>query len=293
MKDKFKNIIIGLVFIFQIFNFLEINKLHREISRLNENSDSRIARIEQRTETIYSNVDNMLNEEISLIEEASLIIGELNKASLEVELLYDLTPKEVRDKTQVFLDFNGNHIEMKRDNTKFTASIHRDVFQKDIHPKIIIKEDDLIKTTQDFRLEISDLKRNLFPEIGLNLDGSSSYTYGKYSRTGDLLFTNDRENKAISFKKAKLIVSIDDRIFKEEDINIRDLYKNFTIDEEIPLKGDETCIIKISFIDDLNLRHDFILDKFNKDKGSFYNEYLFMEYIYSENGDLLWKGESI
>lgn len=290
MNNKLKYAV-TLLIILQIFNLFKINGLNNELESLNINQGHSTEFIRDELSNIYNNLDNIIKQDLSLIQDAEVEIGELDKENLKVDLLYKLTPKEVRDNTKLFLVFGEESIEMDRLGNSFSKSVKQNIFNEDIYPEISIREDDLIKTTDDNRIIIDSLKQKIFPNINIMLLGSSSSADGYYTREGTLEFMNDREYTEISLNNPKFIATLDDKIIKEEKISLQELHDGFIINEKFQVESKEVLILKISFVDDLGLNHDFVIDKFVGSNKDYHPEPFVTELIYSKDKELLWEGE--
>ncbi len=161
MREKLKHAI-PILIVLQIFNLFQINSLKRELEMLNTNQGHSTEFIRSEMNNIYNNIDNIIRQDLSLIQDAEVELGDLDGDNLQVELKYSLTPKEVRDNTKLFLQFEGESIEMDRVGNSFSKNLKQDIFSEYNYPEIIIKEKDLLKTTEDSRIVISDLKEKIF-----------------------------------------------------------------------------------------------------------------------------------
>lgn len=289
MNNKLKYAV-ALLIILQIFNLFKINGLNSELESLNINQGHSAEFIRNELSNIYNNFDNIINQDLSLIQDAEVEIGELDKENLKVDFQYKLTPKEVRDNTKLFLVFGEESIEMDRVRNSFSKSVKQNIFNEYTYPKIIIKEDDLLKTTEDSRLVISDLKEKIFPSVNLVFAGSWISRDNSIQIDGPIDFFDRKEYTEISLKNPKFVVTLNNEIIKEESLSIKELHNDFTINEEFEIGEGEILTLKVIFMDDLDLRYEFILEEFSLEED--WNPQGFTrELIYSKDNELLWEGE--
>lgn len=289
MREKLKYAI-PILIVLQIFNLFQINSLKRELEMLNTNQGHSTEFIRSEMNNIYNNIDNIIRQDLSLIQDAEVELGDLDGDNLQVELKYSLTPKEVRDNTKLFLQFEGESIEMDRVGNSFSKNLKQDIFSEYNYPEIIIKEKDLLKTTEDSRIVISDLKEKIFPSVNLVFAGSYISRDDSIQIDGPIDFFDRKEYTEISLKDPKFVITLNNRIVKEENISIKELHDDFMINEEFKIGRGEILTLKVVFMDDLDLRHEFILEEFSLDED-WHPQGLTRELIYSKDNELLWEGE--
>src|SRR5699024_1815037 len=106
-KKNIVHILIAILIISNMISFSKINNLQRQIENTDaEMSDLRYS-VKEKMDTIYSNVDEMLKQKVSLIVSATTEIGVINVDDITVPITFTLTPKEVSENTAVSLDFDG------------------------------------------------------------------------------------------------------------------------------------------------------------------------------------------
>ena len=162
MKKNALNILIVVLIVFQIASISKINNLQREIQNVNIGMDNLNRSVMSDINNIYSNVEQILKREASLIADANAEIGALDAGELTVPIKFTLTPKEVSEQTSVYLDFQGELFPMDKTGTNFSTTVLHDIFA-DTMPKIIIEEGGVKKITEDTRINVVSIKERLFP----------------------------------------------------------------------------------------------------------------------------------
>lgn len=291
MKKNTSTIIIVLLVIAQVISFYKISDLERRINQ-SLNTISLIQdNVMNKINSIYSNVDDKLKRQASYLEHVEMTLGTPNKEDLTIPITYTVIPKEVSSKTSLSLDFNGEVLTMERNGTSFTITVFADIFSPAISPKILIIEDDIIKTEQNDLLNIYNIKNELFPYFSVHLAGRTRYNNQEYIAEGTI-YSDIKESKvslaSIKYIGAKLIVKVDDNIVKDVSIDINSL-DGYEVNEKIPLKDGETCTMTIIVKDSLNLEHHFVIATFTQGKNSQREPLFEHEKIYSPEGKLLWQ----
>lgn len=290
MKKNISSVLITLLIVTQFMSYFKISDLERRIERTSINISSLQDTVNNRINSIYSNVDEKLEKKASYIEHIETTIGIPNTDELTVPITYTLIPKEVSNKTVLSLDFNGEVQKMERNGTSFSLIVVSKIFNSEIYPNILISEDDLIKTEQNELLYVHNLKNEIYPYLSVRLMGSSHGNSQGYKRTGTIesyIKPFKALSETIEFTDARFVIKVDDAIIADKPIGINNL-NGYEVNEEIPLKDGETCTMTIIVKDSLNLEHHYAIDTYvqgdKAQKEPFFDDVK----IYSQDGTLLW-----
>ena len=288
-KNGLYVLIVALV-ISQFILLLKINRLESQTEYTKNQIINLSNDIRNDMNSIYSNVDDMLNRKESLIEISTTEIGSVNRDNLTVPIIFTLTPKEVGKNTMVNLDFNGELLPMDRMGTSFTATVDRSIFS-DALPIIVIDENGVNKTMDKKQIGISDIKNEIFPYMFPRFLGQASYSGDTYSRSGNLSVDIKESNKGIKFTKIRLVIKVDDKTVSEEIIPNDVFDSGYEINKKIPLgKGEVSTMIVIA-TDSIGLEHHYTIDTWTGGSDRQREPLFEEEYIYSPDGKLLWKPE--
>lgn len=291
MKKNISSILIAVLIITQVMSYIKISYLERRIeqttSKISEFQDT----VNNRINSIYSNVDEKLEKQASYIEHIETTIGIPNAENLTVPITYTIIPKEVSGNTALSLDFNGEVQAMERNGTSFSLTVVSEIFNPEIHPNIVISEDDITKTEQNDLLYLHSVKNEIFPYLSIRLMGSSRGNSQGYKRTGTIswdLKPTGALSESIEFTEARFVIKVDDAVISDKLIDINNL-DGYEIDEEISLKDGETCTMTIIVIDSLNLEHHYTIDTYVQGDNAQREPLFDDEKIYSQDGTLLWQ----
>ena len=292
MKKKIVYILITVLIISQMVFVIRINSLQRQVENTYLEMNNLSHSIRNEMNNIYSNVDNMLNQQASLIESGSAEIGTPNIGELTVPITFTLIPKEVSEDTAVSLDFNGVLFPMEKDGTTFSATISRDIFSE-AFPKIIIDENEIRKTTEDERVGIWNIKEEIFPIMYPRLMGDASYNGETYSRKGELSGEIKEVPSEIEYKEIRLVIKVDDKLISEEIIPNQSFYSGYEVDEKISLSSGQICTMTVIATDSIGLEHHYMVDHWDSDSRLQREPWFGEPQIYSSEGKLLYKPEYI
>lgn len=293
MKKNVSSVLIILLIITQVMSYFKISNLERRIEQTSSEIWDLHDTVNNKIDSIYCNVDEKLEEQASYIEHIETTIGTANMEDFTVPISYTIIPKEISNKTALSLDFNGKMLEMERTGTSFSLTVDTEIFNPEIHPNIIIFEDDITKTEQNDLLYLHSVKDEIFPNASILLLGLSRGNSQRYKRTGTISWYTKPPgslSKPIKFTEARLVIKVNDSIIADKPIDINNL-DGYEVDEEISLKDGQTCTMTIIVKDSLNLEHHYTIDTYVQGNSSQREPLFDDEKIYSEDGTLLWSQE--
>lgn len=290
MRKNALNILIVVLIIFQIASISKINNLQREIQNVNIGMDNLNISVMSDINNIYSNVEQILKREASLIADANAEIGTLDADELMVAIKFTLTPKEVSEQTIVSLDFQGELFPMEKTGTAFSTTVSRHVFG-DTMPKIIIEEGGVKKITEDTRINVENIKERLFPRLYSRVSGEANYRKNIYSRKGTLNVDFKEIKSDIKYTEMRLVVKVDDKLISDEIIPDEVFRSGYEVDEEIPMNDGQTYVMTLIATDSIGLEHHYTVEHWVAGTGEQIAPSLDDEHIYSADGKLLWKFE--
>ncbi len=240
---------------------------------------------------LYSNINEMLRQEASLIESADTEIGTVDVDELMVPITFILIPKEIGEHTAVSLNFDDELFPMERDGITFTATIARNIFS-DALPKIVIDEDGTRKITEDNQIGIRSIKKKIFPVMIPRLSGEARFSNGTYRRKGNLSINTKKTSFGIEFKKARLAIKVGDRVVSDKIIPDETLSEDshgYEINEKISLDDGQVCTMTVIAVDSIGLEHHYNVDHWVAGSGPQREPLFDDEKIYSADGKLLWE----
>lgn len=222
-KLKRQRLVITILAVALIVGFVQFNDFKTESENRYNNLSNQIQRVSDNIQQIYNNVDNMLEEQASLITSFDYEYGELDAENMLVPISVKIIPKTATASTTLTLDFGSKTVDMKKgENMEFTADFNSDLFlgESDEMVKLIIKEGN---TTQSEELDwyISSLHGHFLPDLFCSFifDDSIRTDDNNYKVDGDVMFNFDvEEGKELPFRNMKVYYMHNDTILEEQDI---------------------------------------------------------------------------
>lgn len=226
-------VILILVFALSVC-FFSINDLKTELENSRSNFSSQIQHLKNQINSIYSNVNEMLEEKASLLASFDYSYGDLDEKNMKVPVSVKITPKTVGENTALTLDLGDKKIPMvKGEDTEFTADFLSDLFlsSQEGNVKLIITNG---KTSETEELDwyISSLHSSYLPYLVsyLAFDKISFTVENGLNVTGDIISASVDEDME-KVKSTKLIYKLNGQVIGEEEITLMSENKTFdTID---------------------------------------------------------------
>lgn len=220
MKNKIAYIIIASLVLLQVYSLMRIQDLEKKDENINNTILAVNDTLYEEIESIYNNVDEMLEEEASLIHEAYASFTNSDLDELKVAITFYVQPKQVSNNTIVSLQFDDEVIVLNKDDTAYSATKVFDLSSTIINPNIIIDTDGVKTITNDDGLYVGDLFDVIFIKLYPQTVGGPSFSrsYGssvtKYEGYNEFYL----EGSVDRFQTIKFVTYIDDEIVNEETI---------------------------------------------------------------------------
>lgn len=247
MMKKFKSIVSVVMVIALIFCVAEIFALQNEIENLQNNSSYQYERINDSINSIYDNVDEMLEKETQLIYGVSWDYGEIKKESNTVELTVNATAKKYTEgKTtfEVFCNGKGHPMSNTKGNLKSVFEIP--MFSEVNLEKIVFTTDGTVET-QELSLGNITPKEPLLASVSAELSSWQHSSEPKEDESilkfNGILGVNITDSRSsadiskaylVSFISAKETARIPlenfERIKDDKNIEMSDGYEHYRLD---------------------------------------------------------------
>ncbi|MBQ5905393.1 MAG: hypothetical protein IIW88_05960, partial [Clostridia bacterium] len=194
---KKQRLIIIILAVALVVAFVQLNGYKTESENRFNNLSNQIQRVSDDIQSIYGNVDDMLEEEASLVTSFNYEYGKLDAENRLVPVSVKITPKTLTDKTVITLDFGSEKVQLKRgDGGEFTADFNAPLFPDTESEvvKLLIKDGNTTQT-QELDWYISSLHSNYLPELmaGFTFDKTSFSEEKGLTVDGDVFFMGDIE----------------------------------------------------------------------------------------------------
>ena len=221
-----------------IIGCIKIAKLTNEISNLRNQIDyleSHVNTIGNAIDSIYSNIDERLKQEASLISSIEYEVGEINITTHKAEVKFKVVPKNITDEMLISINIGEESAEFSREGNEFTTTLKCGMFlDNGSKPIISIDTATGIQTEQLEDVDLGSLYREYLPYVKADMWGSTTETNTSLTIDGNVSVTykpsSSEEN--ITLMKIELVTELDGKEIDRKDISS----KMEKYDCELPIK---------------------------------------------------------
>lgn len=175
MKNKILKVITVLLCIAVTVCGYFIYNLSENLESTRTNCNHRIDQMHNEIQSIYANVDRMLEEKASIISSENYEFGKMSTDNHTVELICTVTPKEyITGKTKAEIYINSRAYSMTENNGSFSAIVSIPLFEESKTEKIVFTEDDTVRTQETVQYFLP--KTDYLPDMSVSFTGSYSNT---------------------------------------------------------------------------------------------------------------------
>lgn len=290
-------IVVGLL----VFSLVQIVMLRNEINNLksvNSRLSSEINQINGNINSIYTNVDEKLKKQASILSGVNYDIGEINNDNETVPVSLKVVPKNLSDDMQLAVKIGDETTAFTRKGNEFTAEFNVGLFiGYEEYPLLTIKN---AEGTQSEYLEDVDLSYQFdkyFPTLEADIQGSST-TYRDSSAHINSTFNvsvhqygNDSD---VTFTKITLVEMLNGEEIGRKDITDKvteaDISYTEKYEKDIDISDGYDLRLYIIAENSLGYTHEVLAGCWMDDKTEAMIEtVLDNEIIYDKNGNMLWQ----
>ena len=216
MKKDYRNIIIAALILFNIFTLSKINSIERNLDNNIQYFSSEQNNLRREMSNIYSNVDEKLKKQASILDSFDITFGDKLTEDLTVPVSISVTPKENTDNLTAELLINDVRNPMTKTGTSFIASVDAYIFDP-FQIKVVLNNNgtEKIETIDKY----DDLRYKYMLDINANFIGSVKYNSGKYEYDGDIVihFFGPSES---SLEKVSILRYLNGKILDEQEVDM-------------------------------------------------------------------------
>ena len=300
MNEKKKiNLLTILVIVLGIalcFAFVKINDLELRIRNLQGYMNSSVSMLENSVNSIYTNVDQQMKEEASLLSGVEVEYGEINLEDHTIDVTMKLVPKLISDDMRITVSINGRSTELIKNGNAFSGTIPVDIYSVGEYLLMNIETAAGIQTQFLPEVQTEYLWEGKIPSLYYcDLSGDATFTEGKYTLTGmlDINCSAVEQTPNVTFEKFVLVTELNGKEINREDISqdvlnyqtyphgvyFRD---DYTMECEA-VEGDELSIY-LEATDSLGYLHRMLIHHWKEQNGAMAEAVDASEYIYAPDG---------
>lgn len=227
MKQRLVNIILVLNTILLVACMVQINDLKMEIKNLKSSTGSQLSSIFTTVNNSYSNIEETLAKEASIVSKAEWEFGKFDIKARTVEVKAYVIPKEyIPNETQAFFLCNGKEVDAEYSDGKYEVTMNVPLFEDVSIPSVLFKENGTIRAESlDW---VFNPRNELLPFVHAYNYGSISYGKSKDKENmGTWTFGGDLEVdvaakyiEEFEIEKAEIIRYIDGKEAERMDITL-------------------------------------------------------------------------
>jgi hypothetical protein len=270
---KYSNYIITALLIINIFCLLKINNLENSMDNYYQQIVSGINRNSNEISNIYSNINSILEKQVSLLDSYEIEFGDsLDKDNLTVPVKFNIVPKECSEGLTVNIQLNDESIMLNKKGTSFEKTVDIDIFDT-FQPKVVISQDGIQKT--ESIEEYYDLYNKFLLQLEGHYNGGIQYSNGKnIYKDGsiDLRITNTNYTMP---EKVSIVYDINGSTLREDEVDVSEFSNesyatNFiTTDviDEVELSANEILTVYANIQDKYGINYKYVVLRDEVDKN--------------------------
>ena len=300
MNDKKKitilTVIVIVIGIALCFAFVKINDLELRIRNLQGYMNSSISMLDNSVNSIYSNVDEQLKEEASLLSGFEVEYGEIDLNDHTIDVTVKLVPKLISEDMKISVSINGRNADLTKTGSAFTGTIPVDIYNMDELMFMSIETEAGIQTQFLSEIQVAYLWETRIPSLYYcDLSGDAIFGTGKYILTGmlDINCSPVEQTPNVRFEKFVLVTELNGKEINREDIS-QDVLNDQTYPHGVYFRGDyameceavegDELSIYLEATDSLGYLHRMLIHHWKEQNGAMAEAVDAREYIYDPNG---------
>lgn len=260
MKKNYLYIAIVALILFNVYTINKVNNIGNLVDRNMQQIQSDQTNIRNEISNIYSNVDEKLKKQASVLDSYDVVFGdELNTENLTVPVNISVTPKENTGNLTAELLINNERYSMNKNETTFTSQINTYVF--DSFKMMIVLNDNGTEKIETI-VEYDDLQYKYLLSLYGHFAGNTQYSSGKYQYDGDIIidFSGPEVNNP---EKISISKYINGTFIDEQEVDMRGsdrgMHSIHSVKGEAELSANDKIEICISVEDKYGLSYKYIV----------------------------------
>ena len=260
MKKNYLYIAIVALILFNVYTINKVNNIGNSVDRNMQQIQSDQTNIRNEISNIYSNVDEKLKKQASVLDSYDVVFGdELNTENLTVPVNISVTPKENTGNLTAELLINNERYSMNKNETTFTSQINTYVFDSF---KMMIVLNDNGREKIETIVEYDDLQYKYLLSLYGHFAGNTQYSSGKYQYDGDIIidFSGPEVNNP---EKISISKYINGTFIDEQEVDMRGsdtgMHSIHSVKGEAELSANDKIEICISVEDKYGLSYKYIV----------------------------------
>jgi hypothetical protein len=232
MKDWLKRILVTALCITLVISMVRIQNLKEELERETRNLQSQIQSMESRMNSIYNNVDEMLEKEASLLTFNAWKIKSIDVEKETAMVDISIIPKEYQaGMTEAVLQVGSQEYPMIMEDGQYRAEIETALFDS-CEIEAVVLRDSTYTRTEYLGWSIHP-RYDMLPDVSAHMTGSWSFgpkgkSYNTLSCDGDIRVRIEGKEDVAAVQSVHLLTVLDGKVQDRTAIP-SDEYGEYTI----------------------------------------------------------------
>ena len=294
MKKYALPALLVLLVILQILSLSRISRLKNDLQNTQNQLSSLISSQSGQISSLYSRIENLLNQQDSLIEGFDYSFGMLDQETLTVPVTFTVIPKEVKTDARAFLHVSDQSTEMVRNGPAYDASLQVSVFE--LFQAVFVQAVDGVEKTETLAVA-GNLRNRLLPIVDARFDSMGQTGYrreqnaasGTYTWDGQLWMLFKPADETNTIEDARYVIDLDGTILSENPIDSQGQFQ--AIKETFAFTVGQTLTFSVQATDSYGLIHQVVLERVRLDSNMepIHDEWPHMEIIMKESGEVVYE----
>lgn len=278
MTKRITAIAIAGLIVVQLITLSRVSALQQELQNTRNQLSSENQNIRSEVSNIYHNVDELLEKQVSLLDDYDYQIGELDEATLSVPLNFTIFPKQLSESETAMLYVNEQEVLMERQWSLFNGTVDVSLF--DALEARVVLSDMGVQRSETLKLVRPNLRERFLPVLYAHYQGRSSYNDSEYAMDGSVVLEGKGETpEGISMEAIELLVAIDGQVierlaptainekYNDDMTEMREfLMQEFILENTYSLEPGQTLRFTIVAHDSLGLVHSIVVHEVQPDE---------------------------
>lgn len=296
MKEWMKRVFVVVLCIMLVISLVRIHNLKEKLERETGYLRSQIQSLEGRINGIYNEVDEMLEQEASLLTYSDWNIASIDVKAETATVYVSITPKEYQaGMTEAVLQVGSQEYPMTMEDGSYRAEIETALFDSCEIDAVVLR-DSTYTRTEHLGWSIHP-RFDMLPDVYANMGGNWSYGYGDSYNTmkcdGDIQIHIESKGDLAEIKSVHLVEILDGKVQKRTPVSA-DEYGQYTIEYKETYKAEFGSCFEIAaeVVDQYGLVYRCTVNHWDTDKeGKLADDSDWLGYgadIYNKDGKLLY-----
>ena len=239
-------LIIGLL-VFSLLQIVTLNDKIDNLSTLNSRLSSEIQSLKNDINSIYSNVDEKMKEQVSLISGVDYSIGKPNESMTTAPLSLTVVPKIITDDMRLSVTIDDVTAPLEKSGNKFKGTINVDLFMGyGLRILLTIESSESTQTEYLDDIDVSYLFSDYMPTLDADMSSSSRRSNNTLHITSNLSINIKNKDSDVKFTSFAIVEELNGEEIGREDITAEvfeagddyngDYSKSFEVSDEYELR---------------------------------------------------------